>query len=186
MDNSIRKKLRNHPEYTELDILGEKKGFLLTMWGVEVANNRGYDLVPIIVDLGSRIANFFSDESAQDVEVGSKEFTERVKNLIRDEDARALSLVVWWGLVTFDTDLTLEDVQLILTPGTVIKLIPHVIESINKINEDELEDEFAEQSSDDEEASVGEEDQGKAQGSQEKVSEEPVHGQDTNLGNTTG
>lgn len=176
--NGLRERLRDHPECIELEILGETRPFLLTMYGLEQAREQGIEVVPAILDLGNRLAGLFMDEDADDIEVGSPEMAERLKGLIKDEDARTLSVVVWWGLVTFDQDLTLTEVQMMLTPGTMIDLVPKVINRVNRFAEDQTEAD----------GELAEEDGGDAGEGKSPVpsSNESASGGDTNRGSTDG
>lgn len=138
--STLRNRLRDHPECIEIDILGEKRPFLLTMYGLEKARERGIEILPHILDLGNRLASLFTDEDAEDIEIGSQEMADRLRGLLKDEDARTLSVVVWWGLVTFDDDLSLAEVQMMLTPGALVSLVPQVIERVNRFADDEIEE----------------------------------------------
>jgi hypothetical protein len=169
----IQERLKDHPECIEVEVMGEERPFLLTMYGIELANQRGYEIIPVIMDLGTRLANLLSGEN-DDVEIGSEEFTQKVRGLVRDEDARSLSLVVWWGLSTFDSDLTVEEVQMMLTPGTLLSLVPRVAESLNSFAEDKLPEEKGE----------GSDDPTKGSDSPEPTSSEPAYEQDTPPANT--
>lgn len=139
-------KLRQHPEYMEINWLGEKKGFLLSMYGADVAANKGEEVVPRVLDIANRIAGFWLDEDAEDIEVGSDEMAQRLKGLIRNDDTKTLSVIVWWGLLTFDPDLELEEVQMCLTFGTLINLFPRVVQKAMNFADDMTEEdvEFAE------------------------------------------
>lgn len=154
----LRSKLRQHPEYTEIELLGDKKGFLLTMWGVEAAKEQGVEVVPLIVDLSNRIAGLWLDETAEDLEFGSEEMGERLQSLIKNDDLNTLAKIVWWGLLTFDPDVELEEVQLMTTPGTLVNLIPQVVEKALSFAEDQTEQdkELSENSEDSEGKNSGE------------------------------
>lgn len=145
----LRSKLRQHPEYTEIELLGEKKGFLLTMWGVETAKEKGVEVVPLIVDLSNRLAGLWFDEDAEDLEFGSEEMGDRLQSLIKNDDLNTLSKIVWWGLLTFDPDIELEEVQLMTTPGTLVELLPKVIDKAFSFAEDRTEEDENFESDDD-------------------------------------
>lgn len=169
----LEERLREHPECIEIEILGESYDFLLTMYGVERANQQGVEVVPKLVSLSNRIGGIWLDDEAEDLEIGSDEMEDRLQRVFKNDDARTLSMVVWWGLLTFQPDLKLETVERVLTPGTLVDVVPKVFNKAMSFAEDQTE----------EDEEFGGDEEGKSQGS---PSTESASEKDTAPGSTAG
>lgn len=109
------------------------------MYGVEKANEHGIDTVSVLLDLVNRVSGLWNNKDDEDIELGSPEMGEKLKKLFHQEDAHNLSVILWWGLLTFDDDVTLAEIKMMLTPGTLIRVVPKVVQKMMSFQDDVVE-----------------------------------------------
>lgn len=115
----VQERLRDDPETVQIDLAGEEKPFLLSTLGMERARQKD-DPLPVLLDIIQRYAHVI-DMLRSDASITDEDVQEALKERIRGGDLSDLSLVLWSGFLTFDEDITLEEVQLLMTPGRIIK-----------------------------------------------------------------
>ena len=141
-----RERLSAHPEVTEIDLFGEPQNFLLTVKAASYLRaEHGIEVVPILIDFVNRIGGGWFG-AADDLELGTDKAKEVLDSALKTGDLERLSMLVYWGLVTFEEDLTLDDVQLFLTPTTIIRLFSDLMVSFASYATDTPLDEIAEES----------------------------------------
>jgi hypothetical protein len=128
---SIREDLKSDPETVTFEIAGDERHFLLSVLGMERARKKE-DVLPIIFSFVERYGQLWSDE----------EETPSARDIVEDNDLRDLSIVMWSGFLTFDDDLTLDEVQMIMTPARMVRVIKDVFERmvsfLNDFDQEEI------------------------------------------------
>lgn len=123
--DDIQDRLRNDPETIEVDFAGEKKPFLFSTLGIERAKQKAEPVIPKVISILQRMSNVAGQrESIADV-------AEDLSKVVEDDDLRDLTMVVWSGFLTFDDDITLEEVQLVLTPGRIMRYGRQIASSVS-------------------------------------------------------
>ena len=118
--SDIQERLREDPETVLVDFAGEEKPFLLSTLGVQRANQRVENVIPKLFDLMQRYGKAISKGEGEDGEDVS-EVAQGLEGAIKDSDLRDLTVIIWAGFLTFDDDLTLEEVQALITPGRLMR-----------------------------------------------------------------
>lgn len=140
----LRKILLDDPETTFIEFGGEKRPFLFSFLGGKRAHANGVEVLPVLLDVGMRLASLWtSDNGSKDaltIDLSTVSGRAKIRKLIVAEDFQNLAILVYWGLVTFDKDLTLDEVMARLTPGRLIKILPTVIEKAVSYHQDTLEE----------------------------------------------
>jgi len=115
--SDVQEQLKDDPETIYVKFGGQDRPFLLSSLGLERARQR-QDPVPKILDLiqryGALTALFNEDEDFDLAEV-----REQSGDMVKGSDLFDLTLIVWAGFLTFDEDISLEEVQALITPGRV-------------------------------------------------------------------
>lgn len=116
--------LRENPEYTTLRLGGRDRGFLLSVYGCELATAAGHDPLPAVGEMLRR-----APAGGDDAPAG---LVGTLRQLALTTDGlSALSTLVWAGLLPFDEDLRSPDglalVKASLTPGAVLGLVRTVL-----------------------------------------------------------
>ena len=132
-----REKLRQDPETITLKLGGEERPFLISPLGFELAESEGHEVLPVIMDLGFRIARLWNRPD-DEVDLLSDEGEKLVRDTIQNQDMHNISLIVWTGLLPFDEDLELREVKLMLTFSTMISELPKVVSAVMSFQEDAL------------------------------------------------
>lgn len=131
--SDIQEQLREDPETVYINFAGEEKPFLLSTLGLERARQKA-DPVPKVFDLVQRygaLQSIFSEE-----ETDWEQLRERTLDKVQGSDLSDISLIVWAGFLTFDKDITLEEIQLLMTPGRVAKYGRKVVASVTTFLQD--------------------------------------------------
>lgn len=115
----IQERLKDDPETVDIDVGGEKRPFLLSTLGLERARQKK-DPLPALFSLVQRYA-FVINRLQDEASITDKEVQDEIEQRIQGGDLSDLSLVLWSGFLTFDDDITLEEVQLVMTPGRIFR-----------------------------------------------------------------
>jgi hypothetical protein len=122
----IQSRLKSDPETIEVDFAGEEKPFLFSTLGIERARAKAEPVIPKVVNLLQRFSQVGGEEQE-----GMENVTENLSEVLEDGDLRDLTMVVWSGFLTFDEDITLEEVQVVLTPGRIMRYGRQIAESVS-------------------------------------------------------
>lgn len=150
-----REKLRQDPETITLKLGGEERPFLISPLGFELAESAGYEVLPVIMDLGFRVARLWNQDD--DLDFLSEQGEQVIRQTIKNEDLHNISLIVWTGLLPFDEGLELREVKLMLTLTTIVREVPKVISSMMTFQEDALPEDMQQADSEVDEDEVEEE-----------------------------
>lgn len=112
-------RLKEDPETVHIDFAGEERPFLLSTLGMERARQKK-DPIPILFDLIRRYSYLIEKIESLD-ELGEDEVQDHLNGTVKGSDLSDLSVLLWSGFLTFDADVDLEEVQLVMTPGRVFK-----------------------------------------------------------------
>lgn len=124
--------LKRDPEYTEVELLGESRPFLITVYGAKRARQDiGIDFVRRLVDVMGKLAQHSIDEQAgkddDEFDPSADEVVEMFSDLdITTKDLEAFGAILYAGLVTFDEDVDPDNVLRGLTIGRLRTLIPEI------------------------------------------------------------
>lgn len=130
--SDIQDALREDPETVYVDFAGEKKPFLMSVLGLERARQKK-DPVPLVFDLLQRYGSLQSILAGEETDW---EEVEEAMQKVKGSDLNDLSIVLWSGFLTFDSDISLEEVQLLTTPGRTFKYGRQVVSSITTFLQD--------------------------------------------------
>ena len=128
--------LKNHPEKIQIDF-GGKRDFLLCAYGAKVLRERGHDPIPVVLDALRGLAPVFGNLDGK-----KKDGMKIIASLIGSVDPKLLSdicYVIWWGLVSYDADITLDEVEVYATPKSLYKVVEEVYAQMSSFASDEEE-----------------------------------------------
>lgn len=159
----IQRRLRESPERIELVLGGERFEFLLCKYGFSLAAAKGaqYDPVPHIFRLVGTVVTgqkMLAELARIQTEGGALPTDASIITdvvlpvLTKAADAQvidAITVIIWSGLLPFDPDIMLEEVEVMLTPATIAREVPKIVRSIlsyarDAVPEAETDDEAAE------------------------------------------
>lgn len=119
----IQEAVLNHPETVEVEIGGKKMLFLLCGRGAKLAREKGKDPIPAIFKTLARIAPAIQktglfvdgvpDEAAFTPTVILNVLQEAFTGQLFDD----LITVVWWGVLAAQPTITLEEIEVLVTPA---------------------------------------------------------------------
>lgn len=137
--SDVQEQLKDDPETIFVEFGGQERPFLVSALGLERARQR-QDPVPKILDLIQRygaLTALFSDDEEFDL----AEVREESEDMIKGSDLFDLTLIVWSGFLTFDEDISLEEVQALITPGRVTDIGRDVAAAIASFLQDHQDQE---------------------------------------------
>ena len=125
-------RLRESAEYFTFDLHGEEMEFILTLRGAKMCKASGVDPVPHVGSILRRAFAFLTEEDVagdgtlalpQGPEaLGSQEGFAWLARLLASISIDLLddfAVILWWGCKRLQPDLSLEDVQELVTPGLI-------------------------------------------------------------------
>lgn len=144
-NNTIQEILDNHPEKTTLNFGGVERGFLLGGYAADLAVAKGYDPVVSVFRLVKSILPLLGGFEALK-EAGETGDASSIMGRLKDIDLATehltdMSVVLWWGLLSFDPDLDVKEVMAYMTPRAGFAAIAEVLPKLLNYTGVELEDE---------------------------------------------
>jgi len=145
----IQERLREDPEAVFIDMAGEERPFLLSTLGMERARQKK-DPLPALFSLVQRYA-FVINQFQDGASLADEEMQSEIERRIKGDDLSDLSVVLWSGFLTFDEEITLEEVQLVMTPGRIFRsgmeIAQALMSFLKDIDENQIPDEVGTQES---------------------------------------
>lgn len=136
----LQDRLKDDPEAVMLTVAGEEYPFLLSGLGMERARQQA-DPIPLLFDLFQRYSSLY--DLYQDEDADLDDVQKKAKEMVKGGDLKALSVIIWSGFLTFDDDISIEEVQIIMTPGRVVRhgmdIANAITNFVRDIDEEELE-----------------------------------------------
>jgi len=140
--NDIQNRLKDDPETVYIDVAGKEKPFLLSTLGMERARERK-DPLPILLSLIQRYSAVISKLQGE-ANLTDETVQKEIEGRIEGSDLNDLSLVLWSGFLTFDEDVSLEEIQIVMSPGRIFRSGMQIARSftsfVQDIDSDEIPD----------------------------------------------
>lgn len=178
--------LRESSEYTEIDFLGERRGFCLTVLGARYARrDMQIDFVKRVMGVLGRVAGVYQRVKAKreaaaegeeaeadategaegnEAEFSNADMLQQIEDLeLSTRDLEAFGAALYAGLRPFNDDIEPDDVLLHLTIGKLKELVPEVGPHIFSFMRDQMDEDVLPDAEDveDGEAAEADEDTGK-------------------------
>lgn len=170
----IQRRLQESPERLVITLGGETFEFLLCKYGMSIAAAKGpeYDPVPHIFSLVrtvvtgqkllAELARMHQEGKAlpSDASLVSEYVLPALTKATDAKVLDALTVILWAGLLPFDPDIILEEVEVMLTPGVLVREVPRIVQAVmsyadDAAPEEEPDEEEAEPDADDEGGTEG-------------------------------
>lgn len=132
--SDVQERLKEDPETVYIDMAGEERPFLLSTLGMERARQKR-DPLPVLFSLIQRYA-FVINALQGDATLEDEDLQEQIQRRIQGGDLSDLSLVLWSGFLTFDEDISLEEVQVVMSPGRIFRSGMEIAQSLMSFLQD--------------------------------------------------
>lgn len=144
-NETILAKVRLNPETATIEFAGEEYLFLLSGLGLKLARAGGHDPIPAIFGIFAKVLPVFTGSGMfeADGQIDADRFSlpdmlAAITGKLDGQLVEDLAVVIWWGLLTAQPDVTLEDVELGLTPRTLVSVVQQVWPKMVSYQEDNL------------------------------------------------
>jgi len=134
VDQRLLDALANHPEKITIDF-GGKRDFLLNAYGAKVLRKLGHDPIPVVFDALRGLAPMFGQFQGKNA-TGSDVIVALMKTL-DPKILEDLCVVIWWGLIAYDPDITLDEVEIHATAKAIYKCVTQVYQAMASFADDE-------------------------------------------------
>ena len=118
--------VRQHPETVEITLGGRKMLFLLNGKGLKMAVARGEDPLPAVFRLISRVIPIFEGSAGG----FSARALSQLANTVTSELFDELAIIIWWGLLSAQPDVERDEIEILLSIGTIKSLLEQVLPKV--------------------------------------------------------
>ncbi len=135
VNSRVQDALDNHAEKISINFGSTDRDFLLCVYGAKILREAGHDPIPILLRTVRALApamGSIESKALPKAAAVALSIADGLNDTILDD----LCIMIWWGLIPYDRDLTLDEIQAHTTVKAVIEVFSTVYAKMTSFVQD--------------------------------------------------